>query len=372
MGKVIAFDKNRLRSKPHATACTQSLQSQMGLRSNSRIHHFPQKKEIIEVSVVVLAGGHPHLLSHCLASLLFQQFEASRYEIIVVEDRPNRATRDIVNDWAKHASRSGPALAYIGGHGNEGMAAARNRGWMAARGAIVAFTDEDTVARPDWLQKGSQALDNEAAQAVWGRVVSPNMLAATSLHPGDTATEKMQPGATSNYFVRKTVLNEVGGFDERFKFAWGEEADLYFRLSSQRMRVVHYSQAIVTRPSQTAGFSHSLVAQRNHQAEVLLSKKHPQLYRQKMQQTPYAQAHLVTLALMLTLAFAAAGASLLAIACAALWIAFTLHLWSRRQWNAAERTLPRLFISVCIALLTPPLTAFWHAIAWLRFRRITA
>lgn len=371
MGKVLAFDKNRLRSKPHATACTQSLQSQIGLRSNSRIHPFPQKKEIIEVSVVVLAGEQPHLLSHCLASLLFQQFEASRYEIIVVEDRPNRATRDIVNDWAKHASRTGPALAYIRGHGNEGMAAARNRGWMAARGAIVAFTDEDTVARPDWLQKGLQALDSEAAQAVWGRVVSPSMIAATSLHTGNAATEKMQPGATSNYFVRKTVLNEVGGFDERFKFAWGEEADLYFRLSSQRMRVVHYSQAVVTQPSRTTGFSHSLAAQRSHQAEVLLSRKHPQLYRQKMQQTPYAQAYLVTFALMLALACAAAGASILALSFTLLWLMLSLHLWNR-QGGTAERTPSHLFSSLCTALLTPPLTVFWHAIAWLRFRRITS
>src|SRR5690606_18709517 len=122
----------------------------------------------------------------------------------------------------------------------------------------------------------------------------------------NAAAEKLQPFMTSNYFVRKAALEDVGGFDERFKFAWGEESDLYFRLSAQRARVVHYPQAVMTRPSSATAANNSLAAQRSHQAEVLLSKKHPQLYRQKMAHTPYAASYLVTLALALSVFFALA------------------------------------------------------------------
>ncbi len=366
MGKVIAFDKNRLHSKPHSTAQTRELHSQVGMRSNARLHHFQGKKEGIEVSIVVLASGHPHLLSHCLASLLFQQFEASRYEIIVVDDKPSRAIRDVVNEWAKHSSRSGPGLSYIAGHGNEGIAAARNRGWRAARGALVAFTDDDMVARPDWLQKGLLALEKEAAQAVWGRVITASS-AATERMP---AADKLQPFVHSNYFVRKAVLDDIGGFDERFKFSWGDEADLYFRLCSSRVRIVHYPQAVVTQPSRIAGLGRFLSVQRSHQAEVLLSKKHPQLYRQKMQKTPYAASYLITAALVLSGVCLLAGATVLAAACGALWLWLTLNLLLR-QWKGMSPAPSHVFSSLLSAVLTPPLTTFWHTLGWLRFRRIT-
>ena len=370
MGKVIAFDRNRLRSRPQTTAYAEGMRSQAGARGGSAVRPFPQKREDIAVSVIVPACGHPHLLSHCLASLLFQQFDANRYEIIVVDDKPNRATRNIVNDWAKHAGRTGPAISYIAGHGSGGISAARNRGWRAARGSIVAFTDDDTVARPDWLQKGLQSFEDEDVKAVWGRVVTPDTPHTSTIQALGTGVEKLQAFAAANYFVRKPVLEEIGGFDERFQFAWGEEADLYFRLSSHHSRLVHHPQAVVTQPARASKLGNRLAAQRSHQAEVLLSKKHPQLYRQKMQSTPYRESYLITLVLMLSVTCLLAGASVLAATGTTLWALLTVHLWSR-QWRAAHHAPSRLLDTLLVAVLTPPLTVFWHLVGLLRFRHIS-
>jgi GT2 family glycosyltransferase len=366
MGKVIAFDRNRVRSRTQTRAYAEGLRSRAGVRAGHQVHPFPLKKEDISVSVIVSAGSQPHLLSHCLASLLFQQFEPSRYEIIVVEDDLNPATRDIVNDWAKHVSRTGPTVSYIAGHGGCGMAAARNRGWRAARGTIVAFTEADVVARPDWLQKGLHAFGG-SVQAVWGRIATPNTLREAGNEFPCTLLEP-ESGFASNYFVRKVRMEEMGGFDERFRHAWGEETDLYFRLCSYPSRVVHDPHAIVTHPSRRTGLGISLAGQRRYQADVLLYKKHPQLYRQKIRGTPHWETYLIVATLLLAAACALAGASVLATGSAALWGILTLRVW-KRQWRAANYALSRCVETFCAALLLPPLETFWHTLGLLRFRR---
>jgi GT2 family glycosyltransferase len=368
MGKVIAFDRNRVRSRTQTRAYAEGSRSQAVMRAGHRVHPFPLKKEDISVSVIVSAGAHPQLLSHCLASLLFQQFDASRYEIIVVEDRFNLATRDIVNDWAKHVSHTGPTISYIGGHGSCGMAAARNRGWRAARGSIVAFTEADMVARPDWLQKGLHAF-GDSVQAVWGRIATPNALHELeneSLH----SFPAPRSGFVSNYFVRKALMEEMGGFDERFRHAWGEETDLYFRLCSQPSRIVHDPHAVLTHPSRRAGLRSRLTAQRRYQADVLLSKKHPQLYRQKIRSTPHWETYLIVATLLLAAVCAMAGGTVLATGSAALWSVLTLRVW-KRQWRAADYALSRCVETLCAALLLPPLEVFWHGAGLLRFRRVS-
>ncbi|HEX7250646.1 MAG TPA: glycosyltransferase family 2 protein, partial [Burkholderiales bacterium] len=96
-----------------------------------------------DVSVVVPTCGRPQLLERCLAALHRQTLAAERYEIVVVED----------------TTRSGPATA-------------RNRGWRAARAAVIAFTDDDTIPGPDWLAEGLRAIE-AGADAATGTVAMP-------------------------------------------------------------------------------------------------------------------------------------------------------------------------------------------------------
>lgn len=369
MGKVIAFDRNRLRSKPQSTPFAQRMTSQAGASqvqaSSSRIHAFPQKREAIQISVVVPACGRPQLLSRCLAALLSQCLDANRYEIIVVDAKPCTSTRDIVNDWARHASGNGQAVSYIAYQGASGAAAARNRGWRAARGQIVAFIDEDVIVRSDWLEKALDAFDDEV-RAVWGRIISPagNSPSAEAVM---LLPEQQASFEASNYFVRKDTLREIGGFDERFTSSWGEEADLYFRLCDQRARILHHPRLIVSHFEPQAGCAALLDGQRRYMWEALLYKKHPQLYRRKMPSPPYRDFYLITAMLMLALLSVASGAMVLAGSTALLWIALTFRFWRRQQrvgTSAANGLASRLFN----AILGPPAGVWWHLAGLLRFR----
>src|SRR5436305_2845378 len=96
----------------------------------------------LRASVVVPTYRRPDLLDRCLAALVAQDLGASAYEVIIADDAASEETRHQVEKWA---ARDLPALRYIAVRDAHGPAAARNAGWRAAHGEVIAFTDDDTV-----------------------------------------------------------------------------------------------------------------------------------------------------------------------------------------------------------------------------------
>src|SRR5437763_123866 len=101
---------------------------------------------MIRASVVVPTYRRPDLLGRCLAALSAQDFDPSRYEILVADDAASGDTRRQVEEFAAGLGR--PAVRYLAVTGRHGPAAARNVGWLAARGEVVAFTDDDCLPDP--------------------------------------------------------------------------------------------------------------------------------------------------------------------------------------------------------------------------------
>ena len=92
------------------------------------------------VSVVVCAYNAERTMEDCLTSL--EKLNYSDYEVIVVNDGSTDRTREIAERFP---------YARLINQENKGLSAARNVGVAAATGEIVAFTDSDCVADPDWL-----------------------------------------------------------------------------------------------------------------------------------------------------------------------------------------------------------------------------
>ena len=214
------------------------------------------------VSVVVPTYRRPDLLERCLKALVAQNFPADAFEIVVADDGPDESTRRLVREWALRTGGA-PEIRYGPVNGTPGPAGARNRGWETADSPVIAFTDDDTVPRPDWLVEGYQViLASPKHLAATGRVIVP---LPRDRAPTDYEKDLAQLGTaefvTANCFVRRSALEAIGGFDERFTSAWREDSDLQFTLmKTLRGDIVKAPRALVEHPPRQMTWTDNLRA----------------------------------------------------------------------------------------------------------------
>ncbi len=365
----------------------------------------------ILVSVVVPTYRRRHLLERCLQALVSQNFPPQAYEIIVVDDGPQeQATRELVAEWqqrlrasyaflvppvitpipvtaasggqkeslkdglrpsAIYQVKTGPAqhprILYLATRGACGPAAARNLGWHAAGGEIIAFTDDDCIPEPDWLANGLSAFVDGVA-GVSGRTIVPlpekptdNDLNLTGLQRSDFIT--------ANCFYRRKVLEEVGGFDERFATAWREDSDLYFSIRERNYTLAWASGAIVIHPVKEEKWGSSLRQQRKSFYNALLYKKHPQFYWRYIQSSPPWNYYGMLAALLVVASGLASGIPLAAAAGLIVWL-YLLGAFIYRRLKQTTRTPAHVAEMVLTSILIPFLSIYWRlrgALHWRAF-----
>jgi GT2 family glycosyltransferase len=321
------------------------------------------------VSVVVPTYRRPELLLRCLQRLCAQTLPADAFEIVVVDDGRDDATHRLVEQVKQGAGEV--TLIYLWPPRGHGPAVARNAGWRAARGAVIAFTDDDTLPEPGWLEEGLAALALHPEWVAAGGCLQVPLAPPASRRPSDH--ELMTMGleraefVTANAFVRRAALKRLGGFDERFTRAWREDSDLQFRLMRDAGPVGRAPGAVVLHPARPERWGVCLRQQRNALFEALLFKKHPRLYRERIDAGPpwryYAIVSFVViavLAVVIGLHALAAGAVLLAAA-GMLWVAAT-------RLRATSRAPMHVLEMVATSAVIPFLSVYWRLRGAVRFR----
>lgn len=318
------------------------------------------------ISVVIPTYKRPQLLLRCLTAVLTQNFEADDYEVIVVDDGHDDATRELVESVADGAPLAAE-LRYLRPPVGRGPAVARNVGWRAARGAVIAFTDDDTVPAPNWLAEGERSLQAHPDWvALCGRVSVP-VPGETTDHARMTAGLASAEFVTANAFVRKWALQEVNGFDERFTRAWREDSDLQFRLMKDVGNVGRTSRAEVVHPVREAPWGLSLAQQRNTYFDALLYKKHPRLYRQRIRRIPPWNYYLIVALALASLVLPVLGEPGLATACVVAMLALILHFaWMRLRHTSHSPA--HVLEMLATSALIPFLSVYWRLRGAIHFR----
>jgi GT2 family glycosyltransferase len=320
----------------------------------------------ILVSVVVPTYRRHDLLDRCLGALVAQDFHPACYEIVVADDGDDPATRAQVERWAFDA-RGSPAIRYIAVSETQGPAGARNRGWRAAGGEVIAFTDDDTVPRSDWLTEGWKAMAGGATAAA-GRVVVPLPAGMPTDHERDIARMAEAEFVTANCFVRRQALQAIGGFDERFTSAWREDSDLQFTLLKVQGEVVKAPKAVVRHPVRAAaGWTDNLRQHRKILFDALLFKKHPKLYRERIRRSPPWDYYGIVAALIVLAAAAVAGAGWIAAIAFAVW-AFLSGRFVARRLAGTSRRPAHVAEMVVTSLAIPVVAVYWRLVGAFRFR----
>ena len=119
------------------------------------------------VSVVLCTFNRAHLVTGAIEALLRQTPGTPDYEVLVVDNNSSDGTRAAVSRLLDH-----PRLRYLY-EPEQGLSTARNRGIAAARGAVIAFTDDDVRVDPTWVSRIAALFDGFPAVGFAGGRVLP-------------------------------------------------------------------------------------------------------------------------------------------------------------------------------------------------------
>jgi histidinol-phosphate phosphatase family protein len=281
--------------------------------------------------------------------------------IILVDDRP-RPQEPLLPAGIPSALAGRIEVRRSGGRG---PAAARNAGWRASRADWIAFVDDDVVPDPDWADRleDDVASAAPATGAVQGRIRVP---LDRTRRPTDwernVAGLESATWATADMAYRRAALEQAGGFDERFRRAYREDADLGLRLTAAGWRIER-GRRTVSHPVRPARWDVSLRLQAGNAEDPVMAALHGSGWRERAA-VPRGRRrrHLATTAALGLAAGAALGGRRpLAVAGAAGWLAGTADLaWARIA--PGPRTRDEVARMLATSALMPPVATAW----WMR------
>jgi cellulose synthase/poly-beta-1,6-N-acetylglucosamine synthase-like glycosyltransferase len=173
--------------------------------------------------------------------------------------------------------------------------------------------------------------------------------------------------ATANCFYTRRALDDVGGFDERFTAAWREDSDLFLALLEKGKRLGFARDAVVVHPVRPAGWGVSIRQQRKSMFNALLYKKHPLLYRERVQASPPWIYYAIVAALAGATLAAAFSRGWLVLVMLGAWALLTASFCARRL-RGTSRARGHVTEMVVTSMLIPPLAVYWRLRGAVRFR----
>ena len=209
-----------------------------------------------DVSVIVLNYNGRQWLKPCLDALAAQR-DAPPFEVIVVDNASSDGSSAYVREHF-------PSVRVHDAGRNLGFSGGNNAGADQARGRLLIFLNNDTVAASDWLHKLTAALDSRpefgfaTSRIVFaadpGRIDSAGdgyLFAGGAFKRGygqrseEFAEAREVFGACGCAMVMKRELFEaLGGFDASF-FIFYEDVDLSYRAQLLSARCWYAADAIV-------------------------------------------------------------------------------------------------------------------------------
>ncbi len=182
------------------------------------------------VSVIIPTYNRPALLRRALESVVNQSYK--NLEIIIINDGGDESSRDITQSFKDDR------ITYLSHDNNKGGGAARNTGIKNAKGKYIAFLDDDDQWIPSKIetQLNKMAKTDPDVGFCFSAVtnVYENREEDTWVPEGiddyfDLALERFNGFLNITLFVKKEVLEDVGGFDEIFPSH--QEVDLVLKMA---------------------------------------------------------------------------------------------------------------------------------------------
>jgi glycosyltransferase involved in cell wall biosynthesis len=205
------------------------------------------------ISVVVCTHNRAAFLARCLEALHNQELAPEHFEVIVVDDGSTDSTAAVTADWARQM----PNLCYVAERARN-LSLARNRGCQQARGAWVAYIDDDALPPPEHLARACQLIAEHDPDVLAGPVypyyTSPKPRWFKDKYETKRFAETSGFSDTcritgANFMIKKDVLLRLGQFDPAYgmqarRYVIGDERkvlELYRARTPRERQKVYYA-----------------------------------------------------------------------------------------------------------------------------------
>ncbi len=263
-------------------------------------------------SVIIPTYNRRQTLLRTLRALAAQTLPAAEFEVIVSIDGSTDGTQDALS--TERFPFSFRELTQPNG----GASKARNAGIAAAKGEFIAFTEDDVVPEPNWLESAKAQLLRDKVDVLDGTILDLD----TRQNLRRLGIKGIPAFLPCNLFVRRNVFEKLGGYDENYydpqrHLYFREDSDLGFRILDAGYSVALAPEVIIRHPPQFNALTDCLRHGRRYVFDALLFKKFPSRYRTMIEAKNIfglkvcRPQYLLALAyvLFLALAIAAVGAS---------------------------------------------------------------
>jgi len=217
------------------------------------------------ISVVIPTCHRPSTLIACIESIKVNDYH--NYEIIVVDQSTDDETRNQIGSKFSGDRR----IVYL--HSSiQCSSDSRNKGWKAAKGEIIVFTDDDAFVDKGWLEAYANSFINNDDKfgMIGGRIIPIFEIERPSWLPfeKDYLLPSFDAGNESRLFPEGSlpisvnfalpikVLREVNGFDTRLGLKrnadmsniTGEDSFLALKVKDLGYNILYQPAAIVYHP----------------------------------------------------------------------------------------------------------------------------
>jgi glycosyltransferase involved in cell wall biosynthesis len=198
------------------------------------------------VTVVVPVYNAADQIPLLLSCLNAQSYPPERRQVIFVDDGSMDETLSLLKSTGSVTVYHQP---------NGGSYKARNKAVAHAKGEIIAFTDADCLPAVDWLTNGVNSMIRSGSDMVAGaiRLLFQRRTSLVELYDAnfnlrqDVYAHRLDFGATANLFVRKSLFDFLGGFEETLRS--GGDKEFGNRAVQSGAGLIYESSAIVLHPT---------------------------------------------------------------------------------------------------------------------------
>jgi len=229
-------------------------------------------EDVALIAVVVATRDRPLRLRWLLNALDEQTHRD--FQLVVAHNSSGPETEALLRERGVQHLELSPGL---------GPAALRNAAWRACDAPLVLFTDDDCRPPPDWIARAADAAARHPGAIVQGAThPDPDELGVFH-HAPHARSQQIEPphvmAQTCNILYPRELLERVGGFDESFPQAVGEDTDLALRARATGAEFAAAPE-VLTYHAVEWGLARRVRGAWRWQHMALLVRKHPALRRE--------------------------------------------------------------------------------------------